>query len=473
MTGDDGHRLVLLDYFNLAKRPDLTSHGATLSADLVTRLAGPDAPGQYAQAGAPAGAQVIGKVERVGGSATVQHANGVVEQLSVGDVVLKADVVMTNDGSSCTLSLIDGSTFSMGPSARMILGELLYNSSSTSNSALISLVKGSVTFVAGQVAHTGNMMVDTPVAVIGIRGTTVGAYCDADPSGVVYECTATLLNDPGGGSGRYEILDRVTGAVLNVVTSTTVQVNLTLGANNQVQAQEAPKSPAIVQQELAVAPLLYQTYLANPANAPSGQPQQQQQQPQQQQQTTPPGNSLTPPQDLPQPQQQTGAVDNSNQTTKVVEVPSVTAQPLAAILTTTTQTTNIPIVLIEATAPVENTAPSLHGLQVPGADQLGTLTSVATFGGSIDPAALLSAGWVPASDVPGSFQTNTLYGAALLDPNNRTLTYSLNPSNAAAEALQFGQTLQDIVVIPPALTRRLRSRSRSTAASIRLAQIWQ
>ena len=174
-----------------------------MSADLVTRLAGPNAPGQYAQAGAPAGAQVIGKVERVGGSATVQHANGVVEQLNVGDVVLKADVVMTNDGSSCTLSLIDGSTFSMGPSARMILGELLYNSSSTSNSALISLVKGSVTFVAGQVAHTGNMMVDTPVAVLGIRGTTVGAYCDADPSGVVYECTATLLNDPGGGSGRY------------------------------------------------------------------------------------------------------------------------------------------------------------------------------------------------------------------------------------------------------------------------------
>ena len=46
LTGDDGHRLVLVDYFNLAKRPDLTSHGATMSADLVTHLAGPDAPGR-------------------------------------------------------------------------------------------------------------------------------------------------------------------------------------------------------------------------------------------------------------------------------------------------------------------------------------------------------------------------------------------------------------------------------------------
>ena len=61
LTRENGHKLVLVDYFNLAKRPDLTSHGATLSADLVTRLAGPDAPGQFAQAGAPAGAQVIGK----------------------------------------------------------------------------------------------------------------------------------------------------------------------------------------------------------------------------------------------------------------------------------------------------------------------------------------------------------------------------------------------------------------------------
>src|SRR5215472_7822834 len=81
LTGDDGRKLVLVDYFNTAKHPDLTSHGARLSGDLVAHLAGPAAPGQYAQAGAPAGAEVIGKCERMGGGATVQHANGVVEDL--------------------------------------------------------------------------------------------------------------------------------------------------------------------------------------------------------------------------------------------------------------------------------------------------------------------------------------------------------------------------------------------------------
>jgi hypothetical protein len=89
-----------------------------MSADLVTHLAGPDAPGQYAQAGAPAGAQVIGKCERISGGATVQHANGVVEEIKAGDAVLKGNVVMTNDGSAAVLSLIDGTVFNMGASAR-------------------------------------------------------------------------------------------------------------------------------------------------------------------------------------------------------------------------------------------------------------------------------------------------------------------------------------------------------------------
>ena len=37
---------------------------------------------------------------------------------------------------------------------------------------MFSLTKGTLTFVAGQVAKTGDMRVDTPVATMGIRGTT-------------------------------------------------------------------------------------------------------------------------------------------------------------------------------------------------------------------------------------------------------------------------------------------------------------
>ena len=291
LTDDGGKKLVLVGYFNFEKRPDLvSSQGAILPADLVGHLAGPDAPARYAQASAPAGAQVIGRVELLGSIATVQHSNGAVENLKAGDALLKGDVVMTGDDSSLTLSLVDGTALNMGANARMVLTELIYDSNSTSNSGVINLVKGTFTFVAGQVAHTGGMQVATPVATMGIRGTSVGAYLDADVNGNVYQFTATLLSDPGGGNGLYDVVDPVTGAVLYTVRSTTTQVTFSTTPSNQIMVQEASKSAAIVQHELATAQILFPIFLSNPANMQGGQ------------QTPQPHNdSLTPPQDQPQP----------------------------------------------------------------------------------------------------------------------------------------------------------------------------
>jgi hypothetical protein len=54
----------------------------------------------------------------------------------------------------------------------MVLSEFVYDPSGTSNSTLLSLTKGTFTFVAGSIAKTGDMKIDTPVATMGIRGTT-------------------------------------------------------------------------------------------------------------------------------------------------------------------------------------------------------------------------------------------------------------------------------------------------------------
>ena len=55
-----------------------------------------------------------------------------------------------------------------------MLNDLTYDASSTSNTSLFTLVEGAASFVAGQVAKTGDMKVATPVATIGIRGTEDG-----------------------------------------------------------------------------------------------------------------------------------------------------------------------------------------------------------------------------------------------------------------------------------------------------------
>src|SRR5687768_8030394 len=55
LTGPDGQRVVVTDYFKYDKLPTLLSpEGAALQSEIVEALAGSQAPGQYAQAGAPA-----------------------------------------------------------------------------------------------------------------------------------------------------------------------------------------------------------------------------------------------------------------------------------------------------------------------------------------------------------------------------------------------------------------------------------
>jgi hypothetical protein len=123
----------------------------------------------------------IGKVMTVAGTVTVEHDTIVVVQAKltsgpvaarVGDFVYKGDVVQTGSDGKIGITFTDGTSFNLSNNARMVLNEFVYDPKSTSNSSLFSLTKGSFTFVAGALARTGDMKLDTPVATMGIRGTT-------------------------------------------------------------------------------------------------------------------------------------------------------------------------------------------------------------------------------------------------------------------------------------------------------------
>ena len=104
--------------------------------------------------------------------------NGVSVTVSVGDAIYKSDVVQTGANSSVGIAFPDGTAFNLVANTRMALTEYLYDANSTSNSALFNLVEGGLSFVAGKVAHTGNMNIGTPVATLGIRGTAGWLYED-------------------------------------------------------------------------------------------------------------------------------------------------------------------------------------------------------------------------------------------------------------------------------------------------------
>ena len=127
-----------------------------------------------------AASKPIGKVVTVTGSVTIEHVNAAVVQASlggqiaskVGDLVYQGDVVRTGADGLVSMNFADGTSFNLSKNANMTLNEFVYDPNGKSNSTLFNLSKGTFTFVAGKIAKTGDMKIDTPVATMGIRGTT-------------------------------------------------------------------------------------------------------------------------------------------------------------------------------------------------------------------------------------------------------------------------------------------------------------
>ncbi|MDN4985159.1 FecR family protein [Bradyrhizobium sp. WYCCWR 13022] len=125
--------------------------------------------------------KAIGKVVAVTGSVSIEHTGAAVVQAKfgdpaaqarTGDVVYLRDVVRTGADSRVSINFNDGSSFNLSSNARMTLDDYVYEPDGKSNATFFNLAKGTATFVAGQIAKTGDMKVDTPVATMGIRGTT-------------------------------------------------------------------------------------------------------------------------------------------------------------------------------------------------------------------------------------------------------------------------------------------------------------
>ena len=94
----------------------------------------------------------------------------------------------------------------------MVLNEMVYDPNGSNNSSLLSLVQGTISFVAGATAKHGDMKVDTPVATMGIRGTAVLVEIDFDVPGQGSAPPAKfqVLVEPDGTTGSYILFDKTT-----------------------------------------------------------------------------------------------------------------------------------------------------------------------------------------------------------------------------------------------------------------------
>jgi fibronectin-binding autotransporter adhesin len=229
----DDQKLVLNDYFKGEKRAALASpDGAHLTGDIVKALAGHV---EYAQADGSASVnKVIGHVTKLAGTATAIR-NGVSIILNQGDNVEKGDVVQSGSGSTLGITFIDGTVFGLSSNARMVLNEMVYDPNGSNNSSLLSLVAGTITFVAGETAKHGDMKIDTPVATMGIRGTAVLVEIDFDTAGQngLPDTKFQVLVEPDGTTGSYILFDKVTLTPFAIVDKAGTQFSFSNGSFNQ------------------------------------------------------------------------------------------------------------------------------------------------------------------------------------------------------------------------------------------------
>ncbi len=117
-----------------------------------------------------------GRVERQKGAATRTQAADTYP-LDVRGGIFVGDIIETGAGSRLLIRFSDSSSLTLGENAKMIIDEMVYEPSGLSEDSdrqSIEFVQGVFRFVSGKIGkvRSQDVTIATPVATIGIRGTT-------------------------------------------------------------------------------------------------------------------------------------------------------------------------------------------------------------------------------------------------------------------------------------------------------------
>jgi len=265
LTAPDGTIVFIQGYFDLASPPALmTQGGAMITGDLASALAGPVAPGQYAQADGALEVVPIGQVSETAGEIRVTHADGSQDTLTQDSSVFQGDILETGEGAAISITFVDETAFSLGENGRMVLDELIFDAETLEGSSTFSVIQGVFVFVSGEIAanNPDEMIVRTPVATIGVRGTKVGGQAaqegelntvvlfpkdntDGEPSGAI---TFQTIGAELDGEEPLVISQAYRGASVSSVfdspTSIVIEPDLLAGLFNQI-SNALPQSPLL------------------------------------------------------------------------------------------------------------------------------------------------------------------------------------------------------------------------------------
>src|SRR5215510_13726167 len=121
-----------------------------------------------------AGAQTVGAVGAVNPQA--QSGDRV---LQVGSNIIFRERISTSTSGSTQIIFVDKTTLNVGPNSNVLIDEFVYNPNAGSGQMTVTLTKGAMRIVGGNVTHTQGATIKTPLATIGVRGGVATVKHDA------------------------------------------------------------------------------------------------------------------------------------------------------------------------------------------------------------------------------------------------------------------------------------------------------
>lgn len=163
-------------------------HRAVLTAGLVLLgmvggLANAQAQTSGGTPAAEAFADRAGTIKLVNGMATASSAGSAERRLAAGDPVFSMDHLTTGPESSVSMVLRDGTTIVLGQTSRVEMRGFAFDTTTYQGNLAVMVLRGSLRMISGLIRknNADAVHVETPTAVIGIRGTDF--IVDVDPAG--------------------------------------------------------------------------------------------------------------------------------------------------------------------------------------------------------------------------------------------------------------------------------------------------
>ncbi len=125
-----------------------------------------------ALASSPVVAQQVGTATAVNPESQSTPPGGATTTLKVGAHIVHNERIKTTPTGSVQLLFLDRSTLSVAPNSEIVINEFVYNPGDNSGHMAVSLAKGALRLVGGQLSHQGEASVSAGGATIGIRGGT-------------------------------------------------------------------------------------------------------------------------------------------------------------------------------------------------------------------------------------------------------------------------------------------------------------